>query len=164
MEERPSNEFPNFLGSLYFMHTGKDSKLSATPDTIFAYNTKSNVTMYYIDRAGAKIDWPVICDASGWAAGTKYNCFAASDQPMNVFTNHDLNDGSACIVVKESFGNALMSYIADHYQTVYEIDYRYWSGSLVEFAKEHGVTDVIFANNLAMTGNSAQIGMIKRIF
>ena len=45
-----------------------------------------------------------------------------------------------------------------------EIDYRYWTGDLSDFAQEHGVTDVIFANNMAMTGNSAQIAMIKKIF
>ena len=120
--------------------------------------------MCYYDKAGAKTDYPVIADASDWLAGTKYSCFAGADQPLAVFTNHDLNDGSACIVIKESYGNALMSYIADHYQTVYEIDYRYWTGDLSDFAQEHGVTDVIFANNMAMTGNSAQIAMIKKIF
>lgn len=164
MEERPKYEFDKFLGALYFLNTNKDPVIAETPDTVIAYDTKCNVSMYYIDRAGQTVNYPVIQDVSGWATGTKYNCFAGSDQPMAVFTNHDLNDGSACIVIKESFGNALMSYIADHYQTVYEIDYRYWDGNLVEFAKEHGVTDVIFANNLAMTGNSSQIGMIKSIF
>ena len=164
MEERPKYEFENFLGALYFLNTGKDPVIAETPDTIIAYDTKSDVSMYYIDRAGQTVHYPVIQDVSNWAAGSKYNCFAGSDQPIAVFTNHDVNDGSACIVVKESFGNVLMSYLADHYQTVYEIDYRYWNGSLVEFAKENGVTDVIFANNMAMTGNSSQIGMIKRIF
>ena len=164
MEERPKYEFGNFLGALYFLSTGKDPVIAETPDTVIAYDTKSNVSMYYVDRAGQTIHYPVIQDVSNWNAGSKYNCFAGSDQPIAVFTNHDINDGSACIVVKESYGNVLMSYLADHYQTVYEIDYRYWDGSLVEFAKEHNVTDVIFANNMAMTGNSSQIGMIKRIF
>lgn len=164
MEDRPKYEFDNFLGALYFLNTGKDPVIAKTPDTVIAYDTKSNVSMYYIDRNGNKINYPVIQDVSGWATASKYNCFAGSDQPLAVFTNHDLNDGSACIVIKESFGNALMSYIADHYQNVYEIDYRYWNGDLLSFAKEHGVTDVIFANNMAMTGNSSQIGMIKRIF
>ena len=164
MAERPAYEFGNFLGTLYFLSSDKDPILAENRDTILAYGTVSNVTMYYYDKAGVRVDYPVIADVSDWAAGTKYNCFAGSDQPLAVFTNHDLNDGSACIVVKESYGNALMSYIADHYQTVYEIDYRYWNGSLEEFALEHGVTDVIFANNLALTGNSSGIGMIKRIF
>lgn len=164
MEERPKYEFSHFLGGLYYLNADKDPELSKTPDTVIAYDTKCDVSMYFIDRAGQTIHYPVIQDVSGWSSASKYNCFAGSDQPLAVFTNHDLNDGSACIVIKESFGNALMSYIADHYQYVYEIDYRYWDGDLVEFAKEKGVTDVLFANNLAMTGNSAQIGMIKSIF
>ena len=164
MEERPAYAFDNFLGSLYFFSTDKDPILSANRDTILAFDTVSDVTMYYYDQAGNQIACPIIADVSNWDPGTKYSCFAGADQPLAVFTNHDLNDGSACIVIKESYGNALMSYIADHYQYVYEIDYRYWSGDLLAFALEHGVTDVIFANNMAMTGNSAAIAMIKKLY
>lgn len=164
MQERPAYEFDNFMGTLYFLSSDKDPVLSENRDTVLAFDTASNVSMYYYDKAGVRNDYPVIADVTDWAAGAKYSCFAGADQPLAVFSNHDLDDGSACIVIKESFGNALMSYIADHYQTVYEIDYRYWNGDLTEFALEHGVTDVIFANNLALTGNSSGIGMIKRLF
>jgi len=65
--------------------------------------------------------------------------------------------------VKESFGNVLMSYFADHYSTVYEIDYRHWNGDLVSFAKEVGANDIIFANNIGMVRSSYLIGMMDKI-
>lgn len=165
MEQRPCMEFEGFLGALYYNNTDKDPKLRETPDTVIAYDTKSRgVSMYYFDKEGNRISWPVINDVSDWAASAKYNTFAGSDQPLAVFTNPEVTDGSACVVIKESFGNALMSYIVDHYSTVYEIDYRYWSGDLVSFVRENGVTDVIFANNLSMTRNMAQVGMLNYLF
>ena len=67
------------------------------------------------------------------------------------------------IVVKESFGNAMMPYFPDHYSTVYEVDYRYWEGNLVDFAREVGATDIIFANNIGMVRSSYLIGLMDRI-
>ena len=95
--------------------------------------------------------------------GAKYSCFAGSDNPLTVFQNKDVTDGSKCIVIKESFGNAMMPFIADHYQTVYEIDYRHWDGNLAEFAKKNGVTEVIFLNNMSMLRNDLLIGMLGEI-
>jgi len=90
----------------------------------------------------------VIADVSGWSSSAKYNTFCGGDNPLTVFENPSVTDGSVCIVVKESFGNALMPYIVDHYSKVYEVDYRYWSGNLIDYAREVGATDMIFANNV----------------
>ena len=102
------------------------------------------------DYNGYEYQWDIIMDVSGWDAGTLYNTFAAGDNPIAILENKGVTDGSVCIVVKESYGNALMPYLIDHYSTIYEIDYRYWNGNLVEFAKEKGADDMIFANNVMM--------------
>ena len=79
------------------------------------------------------------------------------------FSLTDLSDGSKCIVVKESFGNAFVPFLVDHYQTVYVIDYRYYSGSVSALAKANGVTDVIFANNLSAIRGSYQVGKLAGV-
>ena len=56
------------------------------------------------------------------------------------------------------FGNAIMSYLVDHYSVIYEIDYRYWEGDLAEFARQVGADDVIFVNNLGAIRDSNRIG------
>jgi hypothetical protein len=66
-------------------------------------------------------------------------------------------------LVKESYGNVLLSYLVDHYSTIYEIDYRYWKGSIVEFAKQVGATDLLFANNMAMISGGVLVGMLSSI-
>ena len=56
-----------------------------------------------------------------------------------------------------------MPCIVDHYSTVYEIDYRYWDGSLTEFAKEVGADEMIFANNTMRINEGLVAGDLNRI-
>lgn len=97
-------------------------------------------------------------DAAGYGKGVKYSAFIDGDNPYTFIRNRSLADGSSCIIVKESFGNAIIPFLADHYQRIYVIDYRYWDGSLISFAKEKSVDDVIIINNISMTRNSYQVG------
>ena len=164
MEQREVAYFDNFLGLLYSNSSGYDPALGATPDTVIAYYPYSkNATMFYIDTAGNKFDYPIIADVSNWKAGGKYLCYAAADQPYAEFHNPDVTDGSSLVLVKESYGNVLLSYLVDHYSVIYEIDYRYWKGSIVDFAKEVGATDLLFANNMAMISGGVLVAMLASI-
>ena len=159
-DQREEYQFDGFVGRLFDGGAKKDPIIGAATDTVYAYGPKCNVSMTITDAEGNTFSWPVIVDVDAWASDAKYSCFAGSDNPLTVFENKDVTDGSVCVVVKESFGNALMPYIVDHYQTVYEIDYRHWDGNIVEFVKEKGAKDVIFANNMSMLRNDLLIGML----
>jgi hypothetical protein len=43
------------------------------------------------------------------------------------------------------------------------IDYRYWDGSISEFAVKKDVSDVIFLNNVSMIRNKSLIGKLYRV-
>ena len=149
LDRRDLLTFSGFLGTLYSNSSHDQALLPA--DTVEAYKPFSKSTsMKYYDYNGYEYQWDIIMDVSGWDAGTLYNTFAAGDNPIAILENKGVTDGSVCIVVKESYGNALMPYLIDHYSTIYEIVYRYWNGNLVEFAKEKGADDMIFANNVMM--------------
>lgn len=165
MDQRTEHAYEGYLGPLYSQTCGKDAALAATPDTVYAYEPyyEDQVTMVYTDTNGNKIQQEVIENGDNYGAGLKYLIFAAGDQPITEFTNTAVTDGSVAIVVKESFGNAMMSYFVDHYSTVYEIDYRHWNGDLVQFAREVGADDIIFANNIGMVRSSTLIGKMSNI-
>lgn len=161
LEQRELWTFDNFYGALY-LNCGRDPLLAE--DTVEAYLPYSdNVSMKFTDVNGNEYAWNVVMDVSDWSSGTKYNAFGGGDNPITVYQNSDVTDGSVGIVVKESFGNALMPYMVDHYSTLYEIDYRYWSGNLAEFAKEVGATEITFANNMGMMRTSMLVGMLAGI-
>ncbi len=154
-------DFDNFVGSFY--NDTKDSRLSENPDTIHAYYPNCEASMHVTDKDGSEYDWMVIYDVSDYNKGIKYSTFIAGDNPYTVITNKSLTDGSSCIVVKESFGNAFVPFLVDHYQTIYVIDYRYWEGSLFDLVQTTGASDVIFANNLSMIRNSYLVGQLQGI-
>ncbi len=154
LSEYKKIEFPGFLGTFY-ADTGKNPKLAANPDTVTAYVPISNTSLYFIDQNGANTPWQVITDVSDWSASFKYNTFIGGDNPYTEITNNDLHDGSACVVVKESFGNAFVPFLADHYEKVYAIDYRYYKEkSLEQVVREKGATDVIFVNAINAAGGA----------
>lgn len=162
LEEREKKEFDGFLGTMY-QNNGKDKNLLPA-DTVEAFLPASaNATMKFTNTEGTTYDWPIVKDVSEWSSGAKYNTFAGSDNPITEFTNPDVADGSVLIVVKESFGNALLPYLVDHYSKIYEIDYRYWKGDLVSFAEEVGADDLLFANNIMMTSTSLLVGNLSKI-
>lgn len=164
LEERTEKQFDGFLGALYWNNCGKDPILGNNPDTVFAYCPKSESTdMTFTDKNGNTYDWNIITDVSGYNASVKYSTFAGADNPFAVFTNLDVTDGSVCVIVKESYGNALLPYLVDHYSTIYEIDYRYWEGNLIDFALEKEADDLIFANNLSMISSNLLIGKMAEI-
>lgn len=159
MDQRQLLTFDGFLGTLY-SNSGNDSSLLPA-DTVYAYKPYSDSTaMTFYDNNGNGTPWQIVMDVTGWSAGTLYNTFAGGDNPISVLTNSKVTDGSVCVVVKESYGNALMPYLIDHYSTIYEIDYRYWNGNLIEFAKEKGADDMIFANNVMMISADLLVAML----
>lgn len=159
LDQRQKAEFPNFQGALYQNMCEKDPELKA--DVLEAYYPYSqNIDMVFTDTRGNKVSWKVISDVSDWDPSMKYNAFAGGDNPITVYENPDVTDGSVGILVKDSFGNALVSYLVDHYSVLYEIDPRYWYGNIPEFAREVEATDLIFANNVGMIRSSYLIGLL----
>jgi hypothetical protein len=90
-------------------------------------------------------------------------CFAGGDNPLTVFSNPSAGNNQVLIIIKESYGNALLPYLVDHYKTIYEIDYRYWKGNVISLAREVGATDLVFANCFPTTNSNAKIGQIAKI-
>ena len=140
--------FPGFYGTLYEM-TGADLR----EDTVVAYLPASEHSMFFEDSEGNRTNWHVITDVSGWGSGSKYLTFIGGDNAFTEITNEDLHDGSAAVVIKESFGNAFVPFLLANYGEIHVIDYRYWKGSLTEFVRAKGVKDVIYLNNTSATRN-----------
>lgn len=151
--------YGDFTGSFY-KDTNKNTALKK--DTFYVYYPKDyengNITLKYTNKDGVQVNGSLIEDASGYGESLKYSAFIDGDNPYTVVTNSSLKDNSSCIVVKESFGNALIPFLVNHYQNIYIVDYRYWEGNIIKLAEEKQVKDVITINNISMTRNSYQVG------
>ncbi len=155
-------QFENFVGAFY-NDSDKNPALEKNPDTIHAYAPKGDVTLTYTDRKGNEVKWKVIADVSEWSRGSKYNTFIGGDNPYAHITNPAITDGSSCVVIKESFGNAMVPFLTENYGEIHVIDYRYWEGNITEFVEKNGIDDVIFINNISATRNSSLVNKLSKI-
>lgn len=158
------SQFPGFLGSFY-NDGGKPDTMKNDPDTVNAYHPVSaTASMKYGDNENSTLTGgQVIFDESTASASLKYGTFIMGDNPFTVIENPEVSNGESCIVVKESFGNAFVPFLVDHYQTVYVVDYRYYSGSVTQLARDKGVKDVLFVNNLSAIRGSYQMGKLAGV-
>ena len=154
LTDRREVKFSGFLGSAWSM-SGKDHDL-LPKENVYAYYPIANIQMVVYDEDGDPRTRPVISNVAS------YMCFAGGDNPLTVFTNSSVSSGTL-IIIKESFGNALLPFLCDHYHKIYEIDYRYWKGNVIDLANEVGATDLIFANNFAIVSSTSKIGQIAKI-
>lgn len=156
-------KFDGFLGSFY-AESGKKPSLGNTPDYVSAYEPKQTQFIHTYTKSG-EFDYHIVSDGNKLSAANKYLSFVCGDQPYGIMTNPEITDGSSCLVIKESFGNAMVAYLTQNYQTVYVVDYRYinqvFPGTLRQFVDERGVQDVVFVNNISATRNPALVNSVN---
>lgn len=154
-------EYPGFLGSFY--SRAMSSAMERNPDTVEAYVPMGTNNMVFIDAKGVETNWYIISDVTNSFSGGKYYCFAGSDQPYAYAHNPQITDGSACVVVKDSFGNAFVPFLVDHYEYTYWIDFRYYKGTLPGLVREKGIGDVIFCFNTDNISSSSVASMLDQL-
>ena len=150
LKDYKKKEFPDFLGSFY-AYSNQSKALAKNPDTVEAYIPITTNKETITPREGKPYTYEIISDANKFSAANKYLAFIGGDQPLIEIKNPRLSDDSSCIIIKESYGNAFVPFLVDHYQHVYVVDYRYFTGNVTDLAKKHSNTDIIFLNNTAAT-------------
>ncbi len=128
--------------------TQQSNKLNKHPDTIQCWIPRSTNDMKMTMRNGETLPWQIIHDAEGYDSTMLYNVFTGGDEPYSEVHNPDKDDGSACLVIKDSFGNCFVPWLVDHYEHVYWVDVRYTEHTISEMIKKKGVKDVIFCMSI----------------
>lgn len=64
---------------------------------------------------------------------------------------------------KNSYGNPFATYFTANYETVFIIDYRYYTGSLVDLVKENNINDIIFLNGVFSANTTWHIKMMGKV-
>ena len=66
-----------------------------------------------------------------------------------------VKNGKTLLVIKDSYANSFMTLAANHYETIYMVDLRYFRSSLAEFIKEKEITDIlVLYNAITFAGDS----------
>lgn len=138
-----------FEGSLYWS-CNQSSRLRL--DYVYAYNPPGDIEVMITGDNGYAFPWTVLTDMSGSDKSSKYMTFLAGDHSMTEITNNDLPDAPSCVVVKDSFGNAIAPFLTQNYHKVYVMDFRsYFTMDLRQFVEVYDVDQILFLHTLAMT-------------
>ena len=88
-----------------------------------------------------------------------------------VFMGGDLNttsvvtqirNGRRLLILKDSYGNALPSNLFSSFEEIHVVDCRYFLQNMIDFVKTHGITDILFANNLIHASSQKTVQAYER--
>ena len=150
----------DFLGTMY---TFSDyyQELANYPDTFTYYipDNYDNVTTTYYDTSFSNgQEGPLFFDFM--QGGACYSTFLGSDDRITEIET-DCDNGRVLVIMKDSYGNALAPFLTHSFSKIYVLDFRYLNISAVEFMKNVGATDVLFAVSISGGHTESHIDSIE---
>ncbi|MCD8382945.1 MAG: hypothetical protein LUC30_08540 [Clostridiales bacterium] len=153
LEDYTEHVYEGFLGTFY--SDTNSAAMAETPDTVYAYEAPSTNNIHITNSEMTNWLYLVIANVDNSSAANKYGTFIGGDNAYSYIENPNLDDGSAIMLVKESYGNAFAPFLIENYQYVYIIDYRYISQvdsrGIKEMCEDLNIQDVLFLNTISTT-------------
>ena len=140
----------SFSGSMY-KYT-KDERVKNITDVVEGFlPTKSNtMTIYYADGTDRTFN---SCILNKYIKG--YVAFIGGDNPYTVITVPDNPQDTVALVLKDSFGDAFVPFLCEHYGKIIVVDPRYADFNIREMFADGDLTDIIFAINIQAANSSS---------
>lgn len=173
LEDFETGIYENFVGSMYTATSAypQSAVLQENPDTLTYYLPLVEThAKYYADAdLENSTGYPVSVVYQGLeeSQSNKYLCFVGGDHPVTVIET--AADGPVCMVLKESYGNALMPFLTTHYSKIIAIDPREFNQDgkpgldLAAFAKEQNVDQLIVVNYPFMINSLPYVKWLERL-
>ena len=161
LSEYTEHVFPGFLGSYYRTSLNKD--MAANPDTVYAYDPPGNITARSHAMGGNWVEHGCVVDKSGDSYEKKYLSFLNGDHYVTEIINNDIEDDSACLVIKDSYANPFVIYLSQHYHTVVVRDWHY-DNPVSPIVKEYGIDDIIVLTELVQAQGNDMLTMLTGDF
>lgn len=150
-----SDTIKNYVGSMYGY--SKDINVKKSPEDFVFYKPldveyETTYIKYDLDE-----DFQIVGEekphhgeffvkTSG--TGSAYCTFMGSDARITqVKTDSDCP--RRLLVMKDSFGNAILGYLFGSFSEIHVIDFRYFTYNIKDYITEHGITDILMANNIS---------------
>lgn len=161
LDKFEKKSFGEFLGSFYT--NTNSSAMKKNPDELIAYMPPYETKLQFTQTDGTVIDWRLVNDTSSYPISQKYSAFTAADNPYTTIDNLSREKGKTCVIIKESFANAVIPFIVYNYKKVYVIDYRYYKQGFIDLAERVKANDVIFINNMSAVRSESLVGRMDAI-
>lgn len=154
LEKMEKRTLENFLGTLYSQT--QNSKMAANPDHVDYYIMPTAYKCYQYRKGSPDTAIRVPLYGEYAKSYNSYSVFMHGDFPVTVIDT-DIKNGRRIAVVKESFGNAFVPFLVNHYETVVVIDQRYLEKSFYNVLNEFNINELLFINNIAAAHTAVRI-------
>lgn len=169
LEDFETGRYEEFVGTMYTYTSSyaQSQVLLDNPDYVDYYLPIVEAHAKYYTDASLENGIAISVVSTNVTSSNKYMCFISGDTPICEITT-DVN-GPTCVVLKDSYGNALAPFLTSHYSTIYVIDPREFNQEgksqldLVEFVSEHDVDDVLIINYPFMINNKFYTQLLDRL-
>ena len=153
----------DFCGTMY-AYSKYDPDLKKWPDTFWYYKPKNQYTIDYYNDTFSAID-----ESKGhslffdWVSGS--NCYSAilgGDLDIPEIKT-DVHNGRTLVVIKDSYGNAMIPFLTQSFEKIYVVDFRYVNIGMRNFFKKVGATDILFGLSISGSYTYSHINTIEQI-
>ena len=164
MDSFASDTLPgSFLGSFYTLVSAypQAEALEKNPDTL-EYWFDSSMDCPCVSYRSAEMTEGADCRLfyHDYGEGNLYQAFQGGDLPL-LYIDSYAKSGGSVLIVKDSFTNALLPFLAGHFEELYVVDPRYFNLSekpalyLPDFVAEHDIDRVLLLNGIGILNNKA---------
>lgn len=147
------NTREGYVGTMYGL-TGSANLLNDPETFEYFIPTNSYIVDYYdqsmnfLLRKGLFFD-TVLSESYGVALG---------EDDLIIHVKTDVGNGRKLLVVKDSYGNATIPFLAGSFEEIYIIDQRFFDFNLIDFINKIKVTDIAFIHDYySLTGPEAEL-------
>lgn len=146
----------SYSGSMY--DYTKDERVKSFSDTLEAYLNTKAVTMTITQSNGSTQTY----NSTVMEWSQTYAAFICGDNPYTVINVPDNPQDKNILVLKDSYGDALVPFLAEHYGNIMVVDTRYSSMNLAEMFADYDLSDILFINNLEAANSPVWAKMYLR--
>ncbi len=144
-----------YIGTLYG-YTGSADLKNNPEDFVYYIPSNSYTTTYYnIDMTNERTG-KLLISLDNVATSSWYLVFMGGDERIT-HVETDCDNGRILVIIKDSYGNAIVPCLTGSFSEIWVVDMRYFSLNILDFIEEQGATDVLFCmNTFSATGSNAK--------
>lgn len=123
-----------FYGTLY----SKAVLTSQVPDTLYLpiYKKPMSITQQTGTQTRDSLFWDEFLQKKD-----KYSVFLGGNHSVDVVKNASVKNGKKLLILKDSYANSMIPFLATNFSEIHIIDLRYYNQDIYDYIQQNGITE-----------------------